>query len=117
MITFRKLIQPEEEQMRNLPHNSANLSSPLRKLVAVVATAAVIGMAVMFSVVLIAVILVVGSIALSYLWWKTRDLRKQMRTYPVRDVVMDGEISESDIIKGEVIEGEAIRVADTKEAE
>jgi cytochrome b subunit of formate dehydrogenase len=117
VIIFRKLFQPEEEQMRNLPHNSANFSSPLRKLAAVVATAAVIGMAVMFSVVLIAVILLVGSIALSYLWWKTRDLRKQMRNYPARDVVMNGEISESGFIKGEVIEGEAIRVVDTREAE
>jgi hypothetical protein len=103
--------------MRNLPNYSTDLSSSLRKLVAVVATAAVIGMAVMFSVVLIAVILVAGSITLGYFWWKTRDLRKQMRNHPARGVVMEGEISESDFIKGEVIEGEAIRVADTKEAE
>jgi Flp pilus assembly protein TadB len=112
MITYRKLIQPEEEQMRSLPHNSANLSSPLRKLAAVVAAAAAIGTAVMFSVVFIAVILVVGSIALSYLWWKTRDLRNQMRNFPSSGVAMEGEMAE-----GEVIEGEVIHVDDTREVE
>ena len=105
------------EIVRNLPHNSTDLSSLLRKLIAVVAIAAVIGMAVMFSVVLIAVVLVAGSMALGYFWWKTRDLRKQVRSHPARDVVMESVIVEHDVIKGEVIEGEATRLDDTQKAE
>lgn len=100
--------------MRNLPHTSANTSNPLRNLVAVVATAAVIGLALMFSVAVMAVILVAGSIAWGYLWWKTRELRKQMRNYPLRGVVMEAESVEEDMI-GDVIEGEVIHVVDTPE--
>ena len=76
--------------MRNLPHTSANIPSPLRNLVAVVATAAVFGLALMFSVVVVAVILVAGTIGWGYLWWKTRDLRKQMRSFPPRGELKGG---------------------------
>lgn len=96
--------------MTNIPPAPANIHNPLRKLVAVVTTVAVISLALMFSVVVIAVILVVGAIAWSYLWWKTRHLRKQMRNHPSRGVVMEG-----DIVEGEVIEGEANCVTETRE--
>jgi len=99
--------------MKNLPHTSTN--NPLRNLVAVVATAAVFGLALMFSVVVVSVILVAGTIAWGYLWWKTRDLRKQMRNYPPPGVVREGQMAENDVIRGEVIEGEVIRVVDTQE--
>ena len=105
------------ETVRNLPHNSTDLSSPLRKLVAVVATATVVGIAVMFSVVLVAVVLFAGSLALGYFWWKTRDLRKQVRSHSARNVVTETVIVENDVIKGEVIEGEATRLDDTQKAE
>ena len=101
--------------MRNLPHTSANTPSPLRNLVAVVATAAAFGLALMFSVVVVAVILVAGTIAWGYLWWKTRELRKQMRNYPPPGMVREGELAENNVIRGEVIEGEVIRVVDTRE--
>ncbi len=46
-----------------------------------------------------------GAVALGYLWWRTRDLRKQMREHPAGNVV----------IEGEVIEGEVIREVDFRD--
>ena len=112
-----RALRRNHEIVRNLPNNSTDLSSPLRKLVAVVATATVVGIAVMFSVVLVAVVLFSGSLALGYFWWKTRDLRKQMHSHPGRDVVMESVIVENHVIKGEVIEGEATRVDDNQKTE
>lgn len=103
--------------MKNFPPTSANLPNPLRKLGAAVATIAAIGLALMFSVVAITVILLVGTIAWGYVWWKARDLRKQMRNYPFRDAMMEGDTDEGNVIRGEVIEGEVIRVVDIREVE
>ena len=50
--------------------------------VTVLVTIAVFGVALMFSVVLFAVVVTVGAVAWGYLWWKTRALRKQMREHP-----------------------------------
>ncbi|MEO6975007.1 MAG: hypothetical protein ABI144_03895 [Gallionella sp.] len=101
--------------MRNLPPNSTNIPGPFRNLLAVVATAAVFGLALMFSVVVVAIILVAGTIAWGYLWWRTRELRKQMRNYPPPGMMREGEMAEEDVIRGEVIEGEAVHVTDTRE--
>lgn len=100
--------------MQNLPNTSTNSPSLLRKMVAFVATVALIALALMFSLVVIAVILVVGAIAWAYLWWNTRELRKQMRNYPPRGVVMEGEVVEGEVTRGQVIEGEVIRVEDSR---
>ncbi len=94
--------------MKNLPH--ASLPNPLCNLAAVVATAAVIGLALMLSVVLVAVIVVAGTLGWAYLWWKTRGLRRLMRNYPPGSVAMEQETAANNPIKGEVIEGEVIRV-------
>jgi Flp pilus assembly protein TadB len=115
LAAFRKCGLQEEEQMRNLPHTSANIPNPFRNLLAVVATAAAFGLALMFSVVVVAVILVAGMLGWAYLWWKTRELRKQMRNYQPPGMVREGEMAENDVIRGEVIEGEVIHVVDTQE--
>jgi membrane protein implicated in regulation of membrane protease activity len=91
------------------------LSNPLRKIIAFVATVALISLALMFSLVVFAVILVIGAMAWAYLWWKTRELRKQMRNYPPRGMVMEGEVVEGEVIRGQVIEGEVIRVEDSRD--
>ena len=93
--------------MANPWHTSKNPTDILRKTAALVVTAILIGLALMFSVLIFAAILVVGATAWGYLWWKTRALRKQMRNYPSNDDAIVGEI-----IKGEIIEGEATRMAD-----
>jgi hypothetical protein len=109
------IIDMEPEQMKYLPHTSANFPDALRNLVAVVATAAILGLALMFSVVLVAVIVVAGVLGWVYLWWKTRELRKMMRNYPPGGVTMEREMANDDAIRGEVIEGEAVHVVDVPE--
>lgn len=91
-------------QMKYLSHSSRP-PSLLRKMGAVVATAALAGVALMFSAVLLALVLSIGAVAWAYLWWKTRELRKQMRNFSARAATMEHEEFE-----GEVIEGEAVRV-------
>jgi len=59
----------------------------------------------MFSMLLVAVVLTAGALAWGYLWWKTRELRKQIRMHSSGDIV-----NETKVIEGEVIEGEVIRV-------
>lgn len=93
--------------MENFSHNTTEPPSLLRKVAAFIVTAVLIGLVLMFSVLLFAVILIVGTMAWGYLWWKTRDLRKQMRQYPVGDGVIEGEVIR------EVIEGEVIREVDS----
>lgn len=51
----------------------------------------------MFSVVLIAVVAVLGLVAWGYFWWKTRRVRKAMAEHPAA-------------AEGQVIDGEAIVV-------
>jgi uncharacterized membrane protein len=84
----------------NSPAKSAGL---LRKLVALIVTATLVGLVLMFSVVLLAIIIVVGAIAGIYLWWKTRELRKQMRDFASRAAVREEKARENDVIEGEVI--------------
>ncbi|MCG6933128.1 MAG: hypothetical protein LJE57_05770 [Gallionella sp.] len=109
------IIDTELEQMKQLPHNSANFPDALRNLAAAVATAAVLGLALMFSAVLVAVIVVAAMLGWAYLWWKTRELRKMMRNYPPGSVTMEREVAGDDTIRGEVIEGEAVHVVDIRD--
>ena len=95
-------------QIKYLPHPSARPPSLLRKTGALVATAVLAGVALMFSAVLLALLLSIGAAAFAYLWWKTRDLRKQMRNLPPR-----GATVETEVFEGEVIEGEAVRVKES----
>jgi hypothetical protein len=53
----------------------------LGRLLAVVLGAIVLVTAAMLSVVLLAILFGVGTIAVGYLWWKTRDLRRQARMF------------------------------------
>jgi len=88
----------------------ANSPGPLRKLVAFVMTVALIGLVLMFSAAVFAIIAIVGMIAWAYLWWKSRELRKQMRDFQTR--AMEGEGKAGD--EG-VFEGEVLRVVDSRD--
>jgi hypothetical protein len=91
----------------NSPEKSPGL---LRKLAALIVTVAMVGLVLMFSAVLFAIIIVVGTMAWAYLWWKTRELRKQMRNFPPGEVKREENMSD-----GKVFEGEAIRVVDPQD--
>jgi hypothetical protein len=87
-----------------------NSSGPLRKLVALVMTAILVGLVLMFSAVLLVVIAIFGSVAWAYLWWKTRELRKQMRNFQPREMPREEKTGNE-----EVFEGEVIRVVDLRD--
>ncbi len=88
---------------------SPNASGPLRKVVALIATVALLGLVLMFSAVLLVIIAVIGAAAWAYLWWKTREVRKQMREFQV-GATQRAEMASND----EVFEGEVIRVVENQ---
>ena len=107
-----------EKRMTSFDEFSRTTTEPaslLRKVVTYVMAAGLIVLALMFSALLFAIVLTVGTVIGAYLWWKTRGLRKQMREHPMEhSVVMNGVIIEDgvivdDVVKGEIIEGEVIR--------
>lgn len=78
-------------------------------------TIALAGVALMFSAVLLTVLLIMLVIGGSIFWWKTRELRKQMKQHRQNFPPSSGATKYSDIfadaeLKGQVIEGEAVRV-------
>lgn len=81
-------------------------SSPpslLRKAGAVATTIALAGMALTFSAVLLAVVLFVVVSGGTYLWWKTRELRRQMRDFALRAPVQEEIPRDESVVEGEVI--------------
>lgn len=84
----------------------------LQKLLALVVGATLLILGFMFSIVVLAVVAVLGIIGFGYFWWKTRALRKAMRERPPA-AVFD---QEAVIIDGEarVVEGELL--IESKEA-
>jgi uncharacterized protein (DUF58 family) len=96
-------------QMKYVLNSPAKSPGPLRKLGALIVTVAMFGLVLMFSAVLFAIIIVAGTVVSAYLWWKTRELRKQMRDLPPREVKREEKMSD-----GNVIEGEVIRVVDSQ---
>ncbi|MDO8350776.1 MAG: hypothetical protein Q7S94_06450 [Gallionella sp.] len=87
---------------RLLISNSPSLPG---RIIGLIVTAALIVMGLMFSAVLLVVILIAGLIAFSYIWWKTRAVRKQMREH---QQAMGGAANDADVFNGKVYEGEII---------
>ncbi len=94
-------------QIKYIPNSPATSSNPLRKLLALIATLVLVGLVLMFSAVLLAIIVLVGATAWAYLWWKTREVRKQMREFQAR-ATERAEMASNDA----VFEGEVIRVVE-----
>jgi len=64
----------------------------LGKVAAAVLGTIALVVAFMFSVVALAVVSVIVVIAIGYVWWKTRDLRRRMRENPPGGRVIDGDV-------------------------
>lgn len=90
-------------------NSPANPPGLLRKLVALIVTVALVGVVLMFSAVLLAIIMIVGTIAWTFLWWKSRELRKQMREFSSRTVEREQSTGDDGVFEGEVI-----RVVDSR---
>jgi uncharacterized protein YneF (UPF0154 family) len=86
-------IDPEQARFFNgFARQRMRPMSPWQKLLALIAGAGVFVLALMFSVVLFAVVVTVGLVAWGVLWWKTRQMRRQMRDNPPDGLVIEGEI-------------------------
>lgn len=75
----------------------------LGKATALLGAALLLILGFMFSLVLLAVAAVLVAGVWTYLWWKTRELRRQLRT-------MGPSTPAEDAPSGQVIEGQAVRV-------
>lgn len=82
--------------------------SLLARALAFVAGAVVLGAALFFSVIVFAVLAVVGVIAGAWLWWHTREVRGQLRAQ-MREAQRAAQSQTAR--EGEVIEGDYIREA------
>ena len=106
-------------QNKYISYSSSNRPGLLQKAGAVVATVAVVGVALMFSAVLLAGLLVVVVFGGTYLWWKTREVRKvmraQMQDFQARSATVEREAFKGETFEGEVIEGEVIRVEKSRD--
>ena len=93
-----------EEQQQRLRELHAALSrrpqTMLGKLATFAAGASVVALALMFSLFALVVVAVGGTIAGTWLWWKTRDVRKQMREQsgqrPAGGYIIEGEVIRTD---------------------
>lgn len=83
----------------------ANQPSLPGRILAFAAAAVLLAVSLMFSLLLFAVALVVGLLLWGWLWWKTRELRGQMRERQMEG--MDDHPSGGRVIEGEVVREEA----------
>lgn len=83
----------------------------MQKLIALISTIVLIVFGMMFSAVLLAFIAVAGVIVFTWLWWKTRAVRKLMREQrgAINEAANDAAGYTNENFKGEIIEGEVIR--------
>ena len=88
--------------MKNSIYITTKSPNLLNKVAKIVVSVVLIGLALMFSALLLMVIVTVGAMAWGYLWWRTRDLRKQMRKHSPSEVVDAGEVIEGEVIRREV---------------
>ena len=83
----------------------ANQPSLPGRILAFAAAAVLLAVSLMFSLLLFAVALVVGLLLWGWLWWKTRELRGQMRERQMGG--MDDHPPGGRVIEGEVVREEA----------
>jgi hypothetical protein len=108
-------------QIKFISPTAGNSPGLLRKTVAVITMVVLAGVVLMFSAILLAVILIIVVFGGTYLWWKTRALRKlmkeQMQGFPPQGAAMRSDAFVGEVFEGEVIEGEAILVDESSAKE
>lgn len=82
---------------QRLAGSAARPPSLLQKVLGVVVAGAIFVVMLMFSLVAFAAVAAVGLVVWGWLWWKTRELRKQMRAarahpHPPGGLVLEGEV-------------------------
>ncbi|HKB82671.1 MAG TPA: hypothetical protein VKD04_05630 [Burkholderiales bacterium] len=74
------------------PRYRAPMPGLLGRILTTVATAVLLVVGFMFSLVIFATVAAIALVAGSYLWWKTRALRRQIRERPRGGRIIDGEV-------------------------
>ena len=90
-------------QIRFVSNFSSKPPGALRRVAALIVTAAVVGLALMFGVVLLVALVLLGTMGWAYLWWKTRELRKMMRNFSSSEERREATASNDAVFEGEVI--------------
>ena len=85
-------IGEERSRLTGSDARSGAISGALGKVLTFTAAAGLLIAALIFSLVVAAVIVTGGLLIWSYVWWKTRELRKQMRERPPGGRVIEGEV-------------------------
>jgi Flp pilus assembly protein TadB len=75
---------------------STNAPSLPVKVLTFASAAVLLVVAFMFSLLVFAILVTVGLLVWGYLWWKTRELRRQMRERPPGGRVIEGEAVRDD---------------------
>ena len=87
---------PTNDDQSRFPGNGPRFRAPgsgfLGKILTTLASVAVLAMAFMLSLLIFAVVAAIGLMLGGYLWWKTRELRKQMRDRPQGGRIIEGEV-------------------------
>ena len=90
-----------------------NAESFLRKALGVILGAVLLAAALLFSVFVFAVLAVGGLLVLGYLWWKTRDLRRQLRQQMSEQTpgghVIEGEVIHETVVVEQIEDARAAR--------
>ena len=98
---------PLGDQTPKLNLNKNSSRNPLVTVLTVVASVALLAAGFVFSLLIVAIIAVIGLAASAYLWWKTRSLRRhlseQMQREQQHSLAQDEPLTEGVIIEGEVI--------------
>ncbi len=91
---------PANDDQPKLPGSTSRRGAPasgiLGKIMTAIASAAVLVVAFMVSLLFFAIVAAAAFVIGGYLWWKTRELRKQMRERPPGGRVIDGEVIRDD---------------------
>ena len=84
-----------DEQFRlggNGPRLGLSAPGLLGRILTAAASATVLVVVFMFSLVIFAIVAIIALLAGSYLWWKTRALRRRMRERPRGGRIIEGEV-------------------------
>jgi len=90
----------------NSPRQLGNKPGLLRTIATLLVGSAMLVIGLMFSLVILAVVALVGALGLAYFWWQTRELRRHLRQQ-MADAQQIGQpwqgTEEGEIIEGEII--------------
>ncbi len=90
-------LNDEPPRLENSAGSGIRAASLLGNALAFAASALLLVVGLMFSLLILAVAAIVAMAILGYLWWKTRELRRQMREHPPGGRVIEGEAIRDDL--------------------